>query len=74
MIFNILDNSTELFMTKYIIGEIFSYGRATLYENPSDQTVNNEAYLDALFYSLVHCDISFQITDIPMMSIGKVDQ
>ena len=37
--FNILDNTTELWKTKYIIGEIFSYGRATLYKNPSDQTV-----------------------------------
>ena len=26
-------------MTKYIIGEIFSSGEATLYKNPSDQTV-----------------------------------
>ena len=25
-------------MTKYIIGEIFSSGGATLYKNPSDQT------------------------------------
>ena len=39
MIFNILDNTTELWMTKYIIGEIFSSGRVTLYKNPSDQTV-----------------------------------
>ena len=40
MIFNILDNtSTELWMAKYIIGEIFSSGGATLYKNPSDQTV-----------------------------------
>ena len=39
-IFNILDNTTELWMTKYIIGEIFSSGRATLYKNPSDQTVH----------------------------------
>ena len=38
-IFNILDNTTELWMTKYIIGEIFSSGGATLYRNPSDQTV-----------------------------------
>ena len=38
-IFNILDNTTELWMTKYIIGEIFSSGRATLYKNPSDQTL-----------------------------------
>ena len=34
-----LDNTTELWMTKYIIGEIFSSGRATLYKNPSEQTV-----------------------------------
>ena len=38
-IFNILDNTTELWMTKYIIGEILSSGGATLYKNPSDQTV-----------------------------------
>ena len=38
MIFNILDNTTELWMTKYIIGEIFSSGGTTLYKNPSDQT------------------------------------
>ena len=38
-IFNILDNTTELWMTKYIIGEIFSSGGATLHKNPSDQTV-----------------------------------
>ena len=39
IIFNILDNTTELWMTKYIIGEIFSSGGATLSKNPSDQTV-----------------------------------
>ena len=39
MIFNILDNTTELWMTKYIIGEFFSSGGATLYKNPSDPTV-----------------------------------
>ena len=38
-IFNILDNTTELWMTNYIIGEIFSSGGVTLYKNPSDQTV-----------------------------------
>ena len=38
-VFTILDNTTELWMTKYIISEIFSSGRATLYKNPSDQTV-----------------------------------
>ena len=41
MIFNILDNTTELWMTKYIIGENFSSGGATLYKNHSDQTVTN---------------------------------
>ena len=40
MIGNILDNTTELYMIKYTFGEIFSSGRATLYKNPSDQTVN----------------------------------
>ena len=39
MNFNILDNTTELYMTKYIIGEIFSSGGATLHKNPSDQIV-----------------------------------
>ena len=44
-IFNILDNTTKLWMTKYIIGEIFSSGGATLYKNPSDQT----AIFESLF-------------------------
>ena len=43
-IFNILDNTTELWMKKYIIGEIFSSGGATLYKNPSYQTVNVLSY------------------------------
>ena len=42
MVFNILDNITELWMTKYIIGDFFSSGGATLYKNPSDQTVYNK--------------------------------
>ena len=32
----------ELWMTKYIVGEIFSSGGVTLYKNPSDQTVINK--------------------------------
>ena len=36
--------TTELWMTKYIIGEIFSSGGATLYKNPSDQTVCNKTF------------------------------
>ena len=39
MIGNILDNTTELYMIKCTIGEIFSSGRAILCNNPSDQTV-----------------------------------
>ena len=42
MIFNILDNTTELWMTKYIIGESFSSGETTLYKNHSDQTVTRQ--------------------------------
>ena len=48
MICNILDNTTELYMIKYTIGEIFSSGGATLYKNPSDQTV-------ILVYLLADC-------------------
>ena len=55
MIFNILDNTTELWMTKHLTGEIFSSGGATLYKNPSDQTVlssSNNSYLQKLFLKL----------------------
>ena len=48
-IFNILDNPTELWMTKYIIGEFFSSGGATLYKNPSDQTVD-AAYIKNAYF------------------------
>ena len=41
-------------MTKYIIGEIFSSGGATLYKNPSDQTV-----FSALIKSINFCPIVF---------------
>ena len=39
MIFGTLAWTIELNMTKYIIGEIFSSGGATLYKNSFDQTV-----------------------------------
>ena len=39
MIFGTLAWTIEFYMTKYIIGEILSSGGATLYRNPSDQTV-----------------------------------
>ena len=49
-IFNILDNTTELWITKYIIGEIFSFGGATLVLNPSDQTVSDvQFYVQCAF-------------------------
>ena len=38
-IFGTLAWTIELYMTKYIIGEIFSSGGATLYKNFSDRTV-----------------------------------
>ena len=41
-IFNILDNTTELWMTKYIIGQIFSSGGGTLSKKPSDQTAGRK--------------------------------
>ena len=53
MIFNILDNTTELWMTKYIIGEIFSFGGATLYKNPSDQTVIGDKAMKRVKHQLV---------------------
>ena len=53
-IFNILGNTTELWMTKYIIGEFFSSSGATLYKNPSDQTVIHNIYRTILPY-LAHC-------------------
>ena len=39
MIFGTLAWTIELYMTKYIIGEIFSSGGAILHKNPSDQIV-----------------------------------
>ena len=61
MIFNILDNTKELWMTKYIIDEIFSSSRATLYKNLSDQTVGNRAttfiYCTIFITFLAHCVI-----------------
>ena len=46
-----MDNTTELWMTKYIIGETFNYGGATLYKNPFDQTVYS-IYLKNLFFQV----------------------
>ena len=65
MIFGTLAWTIELYMTKYIIGEIFSSGGATLYKNPSDQTVikicnaGKNIYKNYFltFYILVSCTI-----------------
>ena len=54
MIFNILDNTTELYMTKYIIGEILGSGGATLYKNLSDQTVSSTHDVGWLLKELVY--------------------
>merc|ERR1712051_298101 len=48
MIGNILDNTTELYMIKYTFGEFFSSGGATLYKNPSDQSVYSVTQMEAL--------------------------
>ena len=55
MIGNILDNTTELYMIKYTFGEIFSSGGATLYKNPSDQTVRG--YLHEMVANDVECAV-----------------
>ena len=60
-IFNILDNTTELRMTKYLIGEIFSSGGATLYKNPSDQTVY-------FAFFCVHFILHIFVFDFPLSS------
>ena len=70
MIFNILDNTTELYMTKEIIGEIFSSGGATLYKNPSDQTVCNHS-LFHYFPILMQTNIFFKISN--SKSIGSTE-
>ena len=53
-IFNILDNTTELWMTKYIMGELFSSSGATLYKNPSDQIVKSMVLGKMWFFCFVH--------------------
>ena len=37
-------------MTKYIIGEFFSSGGATLYKNPSDQTVTYDKHFTKIIF------------------------
>ena len=53
MIFGTLAWTIELYMTKYIISEIFSFGGATLYKNPSDQTVNTHYFLSNIIASTI---------------------
>ena len=61
--FNILDNTTELYMTKYINGEIFSSGGATLYKNLSDQTVE---------YYILLTELTFQFSSWVSWKILKL--
>ena len=53
-------------MTKYIIGEIFSSGGATLYKNPSDQTAKNGKIV-LLYLS----NLEFHILDIVYLVVRK---
>ena len=58
MIFGTLAWTIELYMAKYIIGEIFSSGRATLYKNPFDQTVGPlKTFFNLHFLKGLHCHI-----------------
>ena len=68
MIFNILDNITKLWMTKYIIGECFSSGGATLYKSPSDQTVTNAFVPTKMFF----CKIKGYGHSTPKTDGGKI--
>ena len=70
MIFNILDNTTELWMTKYIIGEIFSSGGATLYKNHSDQTV----ILYGTYLSSKPLNPGYQLPDPSIIQTKKTPQ
>ena len=54
MIFNILDNNTELYMKKYIIGEIFSSGVVTLYKNHS---WSNHSWLQCETTFMCFCEL-----------------
>ena len=60
MIGNILDNTTELDMIKYTFSEIFSSGGATLYKNPSDQTVNHQFPIGTLANPETHISESIR--------------
>ena len=56
-IFNILDNTIKLWMTKYIIVEIFFSRGAKMYNVPSDQTGVDDCTLKTHFFS--HASLSF---------------
>ena len=72
MIFDILDTTTELWMPKYIIGEIFSSGGTTLYKNPSDQTVYIVNFYNLVSkypkYSIMKIKKESGIRTMPMLS------
>ena len=61
---NILDNTTKLWMTKFIIGEIFSSGGATLYKNTSDRTVKPKS----------ECILGYRVLTRPSPSLNEMTQ
>ena len=70
MIFGTLAWTIELYMTKYIIGEIFSSGGVTLYKNPSDKTVNYLFLTKFIkFYIHENCIYSEALEDIPEVQV-----
>ena len=75
IIFNILDNTTEFWMTNSIIGEIFSSGGATLYKNPSDQTVitsqQHEKYHYFKDWDLLQSNLSSKLNNLPNCSTAS---
>ena len=56
-------------MTKFIIGEIFSSGGATLYKNPSDQTVKY-TIISYHYRTLVQVLFEFEL-EVPKNEAGK---
>ena len=59
-------------MTKYIIGEIFSSGGATLYKNPSEQTVYRGPYRGPLGSQLFYTN-QFDLPDTWMPETEVVE-